>query len=154
MNFIMQVHPLHFASSCTSFRDFIYFIELTHTADLAEWDDWIRWMSRLRWLKESNAVAGGEECDGRGRRMLWQKETKANHNFRYSIAASSALYIFWFLHQTTTLARTIAVGCGCISFDSYIKPQPSWWLTIRPACCISFDSYIKPQPINDCVFIK
>ena len=36
MNFIMQVHPLHFASSCTSFRDFIHFIELTHTAELAE----------------------------------------------------------------------------------------------------------------------
>ena len=149
MNFIMQVHPLHFASSCTSFRDFIYFIELTHTADLAEWDDWIRWMSRLRWLKESNAlaewdgcggwrsrirwlkesnaVAGGEECDGRGRRMLWQKETKANHNFRYSIAASSALYIFWFLHQTTTVHAQVWIARSCISFDSYIKPQPLGW---------------------------
>ena len=38
----------------------------------------------------------------------------------------SALYIFWFLHQTTThFASTVAVG-GCISFDSYIKPQPRW----------------------------
>ena len=38
--------------------------------------------------------------------------------------------------------------CGCISFDSYIKPQ----LSMRPiesrAGCISFDSYIKPQPIE------
>ena len=33
----------------------------------------------------------------------------------------------------------------CISFDSYIKPQPRYaeWKTARG--CISFDSYIKPQ---------
>ena len=36
------------------------------------------------------------------------------------------------------------MGC-CISFDSYIKPQPAK-LFIKPqASCISFDSYIKPQ---------
>ena len=34
-----------------------------------------------------------------------------------------ALYIFWFLHKTTTGATAIASHQGCISFDSYIKPQ-------------------------------
>ena len=34
------------------------------------------------------------------------------------------LYIFWFLHQTTTQAASCAIILGCISFDSYIKPQP------------------------------
>ena len=38
MNFIMRTHPLHFTSSSTSFHDFIYFIELTHTAAVAEGD--------------------------------------------------------------------------------------------------------------------
>ena len=39
MNFIMRTHPLHFTSSSTSFHEFIYFIELTHTAAVAEGDD-------------------------------------------------------------------------------------------------------------------
>ena len=35
------------------------------------------------------------------------------------------LYIFWFLHQTTTSFVCNASIMRCISFDSYIKPQPS-----------------------------
>ena len=31
--------------------------------------------NRMRWLKESNAVAEGDECDGRRRRMRWLEET-------------------------------------------------------------------------------
>ena len=38
MNFIMRTHPLHFTTSSTSFHEFIYFIELTHTAAVAEGD--------------------------------------------------------------------------------------------------------------------
>ena len=34
---------------------------------------------------------------------------------------------------------------GCISFDSYIKPQRKHGRANVKACCISFDSYIKPQ---------
>ena len=33
------------------------------------------------------------------------------------------LYIFWFLHQTTTYAENTPCYLCCISFDSYIKPQ-------------------------------
>ena len=32
-------HELHYATSSTSFHEFIYFIELTHTAAVAEGDD-------------------------------------------------------------------------------------------------------------------
>ena len=35
------------------------------------------------------------------------------------------LYIFWFLHQTTTASIVGACSPRCISFDSYIKPQPT-----------------------------
>ena len=35
------------------------------------------------------------------------------------------LYIFWFLHQTTTKLHLEESHSSCISFDSYIKPQPS-----------------------------
>ena len=34
---------------------------------------------------------------------------------------------------------------GCISFDSYIKPQPAMATAYPVVSCISFDSYIKPQ---------
>ena len=39
MNFIMRTHRLHFTTSSTSFHEFIYFIELTHTAAVAEGDE-------------------------------------------------------------------------------------------------------------------
>ena len=42
----------------------------------------------------------------------------------------------------------ISMLLGCISFDSYIKPQRSVFKIERAASCISFDSYIKPQPVN------
>ena len=41
------------------------------------------------------------------------------------------LYIFWILHQTTTLPG-IQFHCrGCISFESYIKPQLWLWWTFQ-----------------------
>lgn len=36
---IVRNHELHYANSSTSFHEFIYFIELTHTAAVAEGDD-------------------------------------------------------------------------------------------------------------------
>ena len=34
------------------------------------------------------------------------------------------LYIFWILHQTTTFCTLLLRSLRCISFESYIKPQP------------------------------
>ena len=56
-----------------------------------------------------------------------------------------SLYIFWFLHQTTTLVYSSSNKVGCISFDSYIKPQHALAVLFGITGCISFDSYIKPQ---------
>ena len=43
------------------------------------------------------------------------------------------LYIFWFLHQTTTIANCHLARIRCISFDSYIKPQPHRrWVCCKP----------------------
>ena len=55
------------------------------------------------------------------------------------------LYIFWFLHQTTTQFPSSIIQCSCISFDSYIKPQLNRFYITTIRSCISFDSYIKPQ---------
>ena len=48
----------------------------------------------------------------------------SNHNLQMSLIISLTLYIFWFLHQTTTAQLADALAHSCISFDSYIKPQP------------------------------
>ena len=36
---------------------------------------------------------------------------------------AAELYIFWILHQTTTASHSRPKQDGCISFESYIKPQ-------------------------------
>ena len=56
-----------------------------------------------------------------------------------------SLYIFRFLHQTTTQQGGMKRSVCCISFVSYIKPQPSLQGIISSMSCISFVSYIKPQ---------
>ena len=56
-------HELHYANSSTSFHEFIYFIELTHTAAVAEGDECDGWRSRMQWPKETNAIAEGVECN-------------------------------------------------------------------------------------------
>ena len=48
----------------------------------------------------------------------------SNHNLTVSIVTNPVLYIFWFLHQTTTILGSVWLLWSCISFDSYIKPQP------------------------------
>ena len=47
----------------------------------------------------------------------------SNHNLLSFHRLSATLYIFWFLHQTTTYMKVICYITCCISFDSYIKPQ-------------------------------
>ena len=57
----------------------------------------------------------------------------SNHNRRWCYFWNFALYIFWFLHQTTTQQNEWSLNKCCISFDSYIKPQPRWhWLLALP----------------------
>ena len=48
----------------------------------------------------------------------------SNHNSTWITSFSMLLYIFWILHQTTTLPSLVNALSRCISFESYIKPQP------------------------------
>ena len=52
----------------------------------------------------------------------------SNHNWLLPYPCIPELYIFWILHQTTTLLNWNSLCFGCISFESYIKPQPRWFL--------------------------
>ena len=47
----------------------------------------------------------------------------SNHNPTTNVGVRVSLYIFWFLHQTTTNFLGGLFAKSCISFDSYIKPQ-------------------------------
>ena len=78
----------------------------------------------------------------------------SNHNDNLGVILQFTLYIFWFLHQTTTLAFIVHLLPCCISFDSYIKPQPIDNLKNVADSCISFDSYIKPQLSNNKTLLK
>ena len=49
----------------------------------------------------------------------------SNHNLLTIWFLIIWLYIFWFLHQTTTGYSYSRDDTSCISFDSYIKPQPA-----------------------------
>ena len=71
----------------------------------------------------------------------------SNHNLSIAQTTSSQLYIFIFLHQTTTSYQHSASRQSCISLYSYIKPQLEVLvLSIGPGC-ISLYSYIKPQRV-------
>ena len=72
----------------------------------------------------------------------------SNHNPLLIHQVHKLLYIFWFLHQTTTWSWLVCSSICCISFDSYIKPQHNGAHSRISTCCISFDSYIKPQPVR------
>ena len=78
----------------------------------------------------------------------------SNHNYHDLKQYPSVLYIFWFLHQTTTNQLHGYRQGRCISFDSYIKPQRIYSAVTTDIGCISFDSYIKPQRQMDNVFCQ
>ena len=78
-------------------------------------------------------------------RVVYLLTPTSNHNSYPAPLVSWLLYIFWLLHQTTTIVAFNTLKNCCISFDSYIKPQLTSILSCERYSCISFDSYIKPQ---------
>ena len=64
-----------------------------------------------------------EEDDKERGRVVYLLIPTSNHNIIAGVKYHGTLYIFWFLHQTTTARMHTLVGTRCISFDSYIKPQ-------------------------------
>ena len=70
----------------------------------------------------------------------------SNHNTMTVYIHDYMLYIILFLHQTTTWILCGRVAKRCISYYSYIKPQPVRVIGIAIMSCISYYSYIKPQP--------
>ena len=63
------------------------------------------------------------------------------------ITSSTMLYIFWFLHQTTTLLRPQQTTLRLYIFWFLHQTTTVLIHGCVLTCCISFDSYIKPQRI-------
>ena len=69
----------------------------------------------------------------------------SNHNHRGSSVFLYPLYIFWFLHQTTTEKQAGLAATLLYIFWFLHQTTTNWVMLIILYCCISFDSYIKPQ---------
>ena len=62
-------------------------------------------------------------CSAVGASVVYLSFPTSNHNFPSLKNRAKKLYIFRFLHQTTTPSTILLLINGCISFVSYIKPQ-------------------------------
>ena len=71
----------------------------------------------------------------------------SNHNLWCNRNFSGSLYIFWFLHQTTTLQCYSVAACKLYIFWFLHQTTTTCQWNRPERCCISFDSYIKPQLI-------
>ena len=67
-----------------------------------------------------------------------------------SVKGIPQLYIFWFLHQTTTDGRTYLCCRKLYIFWFLHQTTTDGVLITISLSCISFDSYIKPQRIGKC----
>ena len=79
------------------------------------------------------------------RAVVYRTIPTSNHNQMMLILFTEKLYIVLFLHQTTTPPSLASGSFGCISYYSYIKPQPFFAMARTEYRCISYYSYIKPQ---------
>ena len=70
----------------------------------------------------------------------------SNHNYTWKQATQLLLYIFWFLHQTTTYLGLDFYECLLYIFWFLHQTTTGSVNTCVAVHCISFDSYIKPQP--------
>ena len=78
--------------------------------------------------------------------VVYRTIPTSNHNLQGLDSITLQLYIVLFLHQTTTGCFLRLLASCCISYYSYIKPQPITNANANAGCCISYYSYIKPQP--------
>ena len=75
--------------------------------------------------------------------IFWFLHQTTTYKFR--TASGELLYIFWFLHQTTTEKSTRKFGGELYIFWFLHQTTTFCNKTLKLICCISFDSYIKPQ---------
>ena len=109
-------------------------------------------------------------CDFPLSQVVYLLIPTSNHNVEDVTEDSDKLYIFWFLHQTTTIGTELNVLTALYIFWFLHQTTTAWWwhsFTLKlyifwflhqtttqlivnylTLSCISFDSYIKPQPRN------
>ena len=94
-----------------------------------------------------------------GNYVVYLLTPTSNHNCLGNKHIKHSLYIFWLLHQTTTKHLNFQNFLGCISFDSYIKPQLialmiKWYLVVYLLTPTSnHNYYIKRYAQGDVVYL-
>ena len=83
---------------------------------------------------------------GGSRRVVYLLIPTSNHNYKRADSKTRRLYIFWFLHQTTTFLLFRQHTLVLYIFWFLHQTTTDLYCFLRRMCCISFDSYIKPQP--------
>ena len=77
IHFISRLHLLHWVDTygCGGWRSRMLWLKESNA--VAEGDEFDGWRSRMQWPKETNAIAEGVECGGWRSRMRWPKESNA-----------------------------------------------------------------------------
>ena len=71
----------------------------------------------------------------------------SNHNSLVISPAMLALFLYLFLHQTTTSGQQVGRHCRCSCICFYIKPQLKIIYNLGGNGCSCICFYIKPQPL-------
>ena len=83
-----------------------------------------------------------------GSRVVYLLIPTSNHNLLHLLFVLLKLYIFWFLHQTTTYSSFLCIWTTLYIFWFLHQTTTFGEIVHYKGGCISFDSYIKPQRVN------
>ena len=123
---------------CNSCISFVSYIKPQQPSDRV-------WKRQVVYLSFPTSNHNSDEEHKSNKPVVYLSFPTSNHNGQAVNLRNFLLYIFRFLHQTTTVRCAPDAASCCISFVSYIKPQLPSCIVKHIASCISFVSYIKPQ---------
>ena len=132
----------HNAEILRDYKEKLYIFWFLHQTTTKSWWPFFAWWLYIFWFLHQTttlavlkpSIMGCISFDSYIKPQLWASRgwtpwvvylliPTSNHNNASLRHSSILLYIFWFLHQTTTMRSLLPNSSGCISFDSYIKPQ-------------------------------
>ena len=86
--------------------------------------------------------------------VVYRTIPTSNHNCMVVPISIIALYIVLFLHQTTTYGNTTTTTTGLYIVLFLHQTTTSNEFSFERLCCISYYSYIKPQPAEGRMTLK
>ena len=87
-------------------------------------------------------------------RVVYRTIPTSNHNSFAMCFTLIRLYIVLFLHQTTTCSTLAGLPDGLYIVLFLHQTTTGQEIDLFTYCCISYYSYIKPQPIYQCPSLR